>query len=53
MPGLLEENPGYTAKNVRRIIDRAEQLGLITDRPGPGKAGGRMTTKCEELLKGD
>lgn len=52
MASLLESNPGYTASVIRRTINEAEssKFKLITDRPGQGKAGGRMTDKCARIL---
>lgn len=51
MPHLLERQArGLARSSVLRNIDRAEELGLITARPGHGKAGGRMTAKCRKIL---
>jgi len=39
--------------DVRRYLDKAETLGLITGRPKAteGRAGGHMTPKCRTILK--
>lgn len=44
------ETEGYTPQGVSRILRRAEGLGLLTGRPGRGKAGGTMTDECRRLL---
>lgn len=44
---------GETTASINRYVKRAEVLGLITERPGRGRAGGTMTEKCKELLEGE
>lgn len=47
---LVAQDPNYDARFIQRTIDKADQLGLISDRPGRGKAGGTMTDRCREVL---
>lgn len=47
---LVDANPGYTRQRIAEIIGRADKYGFITDRPGQGAAGGKMTDKCRQVL---
>lgn len=50
---LVNEHPGETKAAIHRYLAAAEKRGLIADRPGRGKAGGRMTDKCQRVLAGE
>jgi hypothetical protein len=47
---LVAEYPGETTESINRYVRKAEALGFITERPGRGKAGGRLTSKAHEVL---
>lgn len=49
MDRLVSASPGETRQSINRYLKRAEIKGLI-ERAGPGRAGGRMTEKCERVL---
>jgi len=49
----LHETSGDSHAVLSSSLYKAEQLGLIEDRPGQGKSGGTMTTKCRRILAGE
>lgn len=53
MNDLVADHPGVNASAIHRYLKRAEQLGLIADRPGRGRAGGTMTERCRRVLAGE
>lgn len=50
---LVKTHPGESPQSISRYLQKAERDGLITDRPGRGKAGGTMTDKCRRILAGE
>ena len=46
---VAARHPGYTADDVRQLLNKARKRGLLTAAP-PGRAGGEMTEKCRALL---
>lgn len=47
---LSRDYPGETKQALNRRLRRAVDLGLMTKRPGPGRAGGEMTDECRRVL---
>jgi hypothetical protein len=47
---LVDQHPGVSKQSIARYLAKAEQLDLITNRPGRGRAGGELTERARHLL---